>query len=405
MEGYVKDNTLAKFERMPSEGPKANDVTMVSVLCALTSILSGFLGMRVAKYANAKITLAPTKGTGKAYITASILGAVMGFLLIASGLMGLYNSINLFGIYYRDDWEGLYGSITGYVLEQLQLHSLDELEEEYTGLIIGYTTEYYTSNACSPVQDIAASCRTGVATNVICGLALGSKSVIIPIFAIAVAIYVNFSLSAIYGLSVAVLGMLSTMAIGLALDVYGPISDDAGGIAEMAGMRHKIRERTDALDAAGQWFSAIVGLIVGAMLPYWFSAMTMRSVGSVALTMVEEVWRQFNTIPRLMEGKAKPNYATCVKISPDASLKEMIPPGALSGFDEHLQILELFDLDIFTAAYTPVMNIQSILHQFTLVGLLTACSNLSALNYGRLITRIAVAFQKQRISLKFLLGC
>ncbi|XP_068644835.1 pyrophosphate-energized vacuolar membrane proton pump-like, partial [Aristolochia californica] len=227
-------------------------------------------------------------------------------------------------------------SITGYVLEHLQWHSLDELEEEYTGLIIGYTTEYYTSNACSLVQDIAASCRTVVATNVICGLALGSKSVIIPIFAIAVAIYVNFSLVTIYGLSVAVLGMLITMVTELALDVYGPISDHASGIAEMAGMHHKSRERTDALDAVGQWFFAIFGLIFGAMLPYWFSAMTMRSVGSLALTMVEEVRRQFNTIPRLMEGRAKPNYATCVKISPDASLKEMIPHGALFGFDEHL---------------------------------------------------------------------
>ncbi|XP_068645287.1 pyrophosphate-energized vacuolar membrane proton pump-like [Aristolochia californica] len=122
----------------------------------------------------------------------------------------------------------------------------------------------------------------------------------------------------------------------MSLDVYGPISDNAGGIAEMAGMRHKIRERTYALDAGGQWFFAIVGLIVGAMRPYWFSAMTMRSVGSVALTMVEEVRRQFNTIPGPMKGRAKPNYATCVKISPDASMKKMIPPGALSGFDEHL---------------------------------------------------------------------
>ncbi|XP_068666467.1 pyrophosphate-energized vacuolar membrane proton pump-like [Aristolochia californica] len=282
MEGYVKDSTyreaLAIFERMPSEGPKENDVTMVSVSCALTSVLFGFLGMKMATYANAKITLEATKGIGKAYITALRLGAVMGFILNSSGLMGLYNSINLFGIYYKE-------SITGYVLEPLQWHSLDELEEEYIGLIIGYTTDYYTSNAYSPVQDIPDSCRTGVATNVICGLALCSKSFIIPIFATAVAIYVSFSLAAVYVLYVAVLGMLSTMEIGLALDVYGPISDNVGGIADMAGMHHKIKERTDALDVVGQSFFAIVG----DMLPFWFSAMTMRSVGSVALTMVEEV--------------------------------------------------------------------------------------------------------------------
>ncbi|KAG0479999.1 hypothetical protein HPP92_010857 [Vanilla planifolia] len=148
-----------------------------------------------------------------------------------------------------------------------------------------------------------------------------------------------------YGIAVAALGMLSTIATGLAIDAYGPISDNAGGIAEMAGMSHRIRESTDALDAAGNTTAAIeraaitsvnvlspkvfIGLIVGAMLPYWFSAMTMKSVGSAALKMVEEVRRQFNSIPGLMEGTTKPDYATCVKISTDASIKEMIPPGAL----------------------------------------------------------------------------
>lgn len=110
---------------------------------------------------------------------------------------------------------------------------------------------------CSPVQDVADSCRTGAATNVIFGLALGYKSVIIPIFAIAVAIFVSFTFAAMYGIAVAALGMLSTIATGLAIDAYGPISDNAGGIAEMAGMSHRIRERTDALDAAGNTTAAI----------------------------------------------------------------------------------------------------------------------------------------------------
>ncbi|KAL6002218.1 Pyrophosphate-energized vacuolar membrane proton pump 1 [Asimina triloba] len=127
----------------------------------------------------------------------------------------------------------------------------------WAGLVIGYTTEFYTSNAYSPVQDVADSCRTGAATNIIFGLALGYKSVIIPIFAIAIAIYVSFSLAAMYGIIVAALGMLSTIATGLAIDAYGPISDNAGGIAEMAGMSHKIRERTDALDVAGNTSAAI----------------------------------------------------------------------------------------------------------------------------------------------------
>ncbi|XP_044958324.1 pyrophosphate-energized vacuolar membrane proton pump-like [Hordeum vulgare subsp. vulgare] len=125
----------------------------------------------------------------------------------------------------------------------------------WDGLIIGFVTEYYTSNAYSPVQDVADSCRTGAATNVIFGLALGYKCVIIPIFAIAVSIYVSFSIAAMYDIAMASLGMLSTMATGLAIDAYGPISDNAGGIAEMAGMSHRIHERTDALDAAGATFA------------------------------------------------------------------------------------------------------------------------------------------------------
>ena len=125
---------------------------------------------------------------------------------------------------------------------------------------------------CSPVQDVADSCRTGAATNVIFGLALGYKSVIIPIFAIAISIFVSFSFAATYGVAVAALGMLSTIATGLAIDAYGPISDNAGGIAEMAGMSHRIRERTDALDAAGNTTAAIgkVRSIFTCCLCFWY---------------------------------------------------------------------------------------------------------------------------------------
>ncbi|KAJ8572805.1 hypothetical protein K7X08_009316 [Anisodus acutangulus] len=405
---------------------------------ALTSALSGFLGMKIATYANARTTIEARKSIGKAFITAFRSGAVMGFLLAANGLLVLYVSINLFNLYYGDDWEGLYESITDYGLggssmalfgrvgggiytkaadvgadlvgkaecnipeddprnpaviadnvgdnigdiagmgsdlfgsyvesscAALFVASISSLEftifdfgsekvvknwhlffcvpiSLWAGLVIGYTMEYYTSNAYSPVQDAADACRTGAATNVIFGLALGYNSVIIPIFSIAASIYVSFSLAAMYGIAVAALGMLSTIATGLTIDGYGPISDNACGIAEMTGAGFAIGSAAlVSLALFGAYVSrggiktvdvlapkVFIGLLVGAMLPYWFSAMTMKSVGSVALKMVEEVRRQFNTIPGLMEGTVKLDYATCVKISTDASLKEMIPPGAL----------------------------------------------------------------------------
>ncbi|CAI6011729.1 unnamed protein product [Closterium sp. NIES-65] len=507
--------------------------TLAFVLGALTSTGSGYLGMKIATYANARTTMEARKGIPAAFVAAFRAGSVMGFLLSANGLLVLFLTILAYRKYYGDDWAGLYESITGYGLggssvalfgrvgggiytkaadvgadlvgkvernipeddprnpaviadnvgdnvgdiagmgsdlfgsfaestcaalvisalsqpgkdhdfsamcfpllvsgagilvclittiiatdiqqvkekaeiepalkKQLVISTVlmtpviflvafyalpptfkitvvgqgDKVVQNWyafacvasglwAGLLIGFVTEYFTSNAYVPVQDVADSCRTGAATNIIFGLALGYKSVIIPVFAIAAAIYVSFQFAGMYGIALAALGMLSTLATGLAIDAYGPISDNAGGIAEMAGMGEEIRERTDALDAAGNTTAAIgkgfaigsaalvslalfgayvsrakvnvvnvtepqafVGLLVGAMLPYWFSAMTMKSVGKAALAMVEEVRRQFNTMPGLMEGTTKPDYKKCVEISTAASLREMIPPGAL----------------------------------------------------------------------------
>ncbi|KAI7980946.1 hypothetical protein LOK49_Contig90G00011 [Camellia lanceoleosa] len=423
--------------------------TISFVLGAVTSVVSGFLGMKIATYANARTTLEARKGVGKAFITAFRSGAVMGFLLAANGLLVLYIVINLFKLYYGDDWEGLFEAITGYGLggssmalfgrvgggiytkaadvgadlvgkvernipeddprnpaviadnvgdnvgdiagmgsdlfgsyaesscaalvvasissfginheftamcypllissmgilvclittlfatDFFEIKAVKEIEPAlkkqliistalmtvgiaivtwvavpssftiynfgaqkvvknwqlflcvavglWAGLIIGFVTEYYTSNAYSPVQDVADSCRTGAATNVIFGLALGYKS--------------GFAIGSAALVSLALFGAFVSRAGISTVDVLTP--------------------------------KVFIGLIVGAMLPYWFSAMTMKSVGSAALKMVEEVRRQFNTIPGLMEGLAKPDYATCVKISTDASIKEMIPPGAL----------------------------------------------------------------------------
>ncbi len=246
------------------------------------------------------------------------------------------------------------------------------------GLSVGLLTGYYTSGAFKPVQEVAKSCETGAATNIIYGLALGYKSTVLPYIAIAIAIFVSWALGGMYGVAIGSLGMLGTLAIALTIDAYGPVSDNAGGIAEMAGLPKEVRRRTDILDAAGNTTAAIgkgfaigaailtslalfaafltsadalmkeadptsdllasinlldpivfVSLFMGAVLPFLFTAMTMKSVGKAAFDMIEEVRRQFNTIPGLMEGTASPDYAQCVAISTQAALREMIAPGIL----------------------------------------------------------------------------
>lgn len=248
----------------------------------------------------------------------------------------------------------------------------------WAGMGIGYVTEYYTSNQHRPTREVAQNCETGAATNVIMGLALGYESTIFPACAIAVSAYISHSLAGFYGVSLAALGILSTLSIGLTIDAFGPISDNAGGIAEMSGMDEDVRTRTDALDAAGNTTAAIgkgfaigsaayvslalfsgyitvlrsrdidkfahvdmlhafpfAGLLVGAMIPFWFSAMTMGAVGRAAHDMVEHVRTEFAEHPDILEPDAQtgklrsPDYAACIRISTNASLKEMIPPGIL----------------------------------------------------------------------------
>mgnify|MGYP002819910506 CR=1 FL=1 len=241
----------------------------------------------------------------------------------------------------------------------------------WSGCMIGFITEYYTSHSYKPVREVAQACETGAATNIIYGLALGYKSAILPVSLLSVVVYLSFYLGDMYGVALAALGMLSNLSTCLAIDVYGPICDNAGGIAEMAEMPETVREKTDALDAAGNTTAAIgkgfaigsaclvglalfgafvtraglnlasvslvsplifASLIFGAMIPYWFSAMTMKSVGQAANEMVKEVARQFREIPGLLEGTpghAPPDHAKCIAISTDASLREMIAPAVL----------------------------------------------------------------------------
>jgi H(+)-translocating pyrophosphatase len=239
-----------------------------------------------------------------------------------------------------------------------------------SGMIIGGFTEYMTSHTYGPVRELAGSCRTGAATNVIYGLALGYLSTIVPVVCIALTAYGSSTLLSYYGVALGALGMLSNLPISLAIDAYGPISDNAGGIAEMAEMGEEVRARTDALDAAGNTTAAIgkgfaigsaalvalslyggflhnagltvkgsklnltepavfAGLLIGAMLPYAFSAFTMKSVGKAALGMVEEIRKQIRENPGILTGTVEPDYKACIRISTRASLIEMIAPGCL----------------------------------------------------------------------------
>ena len=240
------------------------------------------------------------------------------------------------------------------------------------GLLIGTLTEIYTSEKYNSVKEIANQSETGAATTIISGLSVGMKSTVLPILLICVAIFISYILLGVFGIALAAVGMLSTTGITVAVDAYGPIADNAGGIAEMSGLDESVREITDKLDSVGNTTAAIgkgfaigsaaltalalfqsyadkvntgttdelvinilsanvvIGLLIGGMLTFIFSALTMSSVSKAANHMIEEVRRQFREIPGILEGKGQPDYKSCVAISTNAALKQMILPGIIA---------------------------------------------------------------------------
>jgi len=342
-ESYVGSILAGMVLALGITGVNGKFVVLPLILAAI-GIVSSLLGMF---FVNAKNEHQIHSALNKGLFGASIIFAVLTFFFVkymlpASFSVGatVFSSLGVF-------WSVLAGLVAG--------------------VAIGLMTEYYTAFEYKPTQKVSEASLTGAATNIIEGLSSGMVSTVGPIIVICIGIFIAYHFAGLYGIAIAAIGMLSTLGISLAIDAYGPVADNAGGIAEMAGLPSKIRDRTDALDSVGNTtaamgkgfaigsaaltalalFSAfttsakissidimnpmvIIGLFIGGALPFLFTSMTLRAVGRAAHSMIEEVRRQFKEIKGLMQGKAKPDHKRCVDIATQGALRQMILPSLIA---------------------------------------------------------------------------